>query len=693
MPREVQGGGRSASSNEVGALPFQCGGEKGRDYLRRYIQDDSPFTRAILKALDEDGYTVLREVLSAPEADSQLDRAWSFVTKVSPTIRRNDWNTWWANCGGPDPWPHAQRDMMQLHQAGWVFSDLRELIAERVFEPLYGTRELHVSKDGFTFQRPTSSDMNLKPNDHYDQGSRWFGLQCIQGSVALTDQTENDGCFSVWPGSHRYHEEIVLANHRASIGDFVMLNDSEKMVLRNNGLAQRRIRVQRGDMILWRSDVVHCGAPPLGKCDTCRVVAYVCCLPAELTPEAVYAQKIRAYERLESGSHWPNREEWFGMAARHRRMSWSRFFVKPPQLTRRQRELYGLERYDSAGDVKLVAALSHVETSTPSAASAAAEVASAIVATVVRGITCAMVAPATVRAALIEIRPFFSPSTSCAFSKEKLGGMPSSMFEVCYSFHDLERHGEMRIARSMDKMPCLRALLVEAMLALRDTDAAMGFCASRATASACSSSHDDVGVGSPNNSFDLREDTLNVICRRYTKGQGLATHRDRPSLFCEDVCGCVLLNTSDSVLTFEQSDRDGKLTAGPHRIDEEPGCCFRQRGPARYEWTHGVPPLDCGERISVTWRWIKQPADSGRHRQNRARDATASPAAAAVSASAPAATSARASAAQVHLQDGFSADHKAGASDCGGGYSTMGACDATVRRKQSRWNRGGQRCT
>ena len=56
--------------------------------------------------------------------------------------------------------------MMQLHQVGWLFPDLKERFAERVFEPLYGTRELHTSKDGFTLQRPTSGDLGRTPNDH-----------------------------------------------------------------------------------------------------------------------------------------------------------------------------------------------------------------------------------------------------------------------------------------------------------------------------------------------------------------------------------------------------------------------------------------------------------------------------------------------------------------------------------------------
>merc|ERR1719217_569860 len=110
---------------------------------------------------------------------------WKFVEKVSPGIVRRSAASWQGQ-RGYDPWPCSQRDMMQLYQAGWVFGDLREVMAERVFEKLYGTPELHCSKDGFTLQRPTRQELGRSPNDHFDQGSHLHGLQCIQGSVALT---------------------------------------------------------------------------------------------------------------------------------------------------------------------------------------------------------------------------------------------------------------------------------------------------------------------------------------------------------------------------------------------------------------------------------------------------------------------------------------------------------------------------
>lgn len=354
MPRALQGAARSARDAgkpgpEVAAeaLAKECMGEAGRDHLRSFLAS-TPFATSLVERLDEDGYCVLPGVFSAKEMDVELDRAWDFIQKVSPSVKRGDWNTWWGRQGGPDPWPHAQRDMMQLHQAGWLFSDLREQMANRVFEPLYGTRELHVSKDGFTFQRPTYADLDRTPNDHFDQGMQWMGLQCIQGSVAITDQKENDGCFSVWPGSHHYREEILShpKHRKAAASDFIIIKEDDKELLRSHGINSVRVPVKRGDVILWRSDVCHCGAPPLGQCDTYRVVSYICCLPAALTPEDIFAQKRRAYQRLETGCHYPNREEWFELAARHKRLAWKPYFERPPQLTPRQQELYGLRRYE-----------------------------------------------------------------------------------------------------------------------------------------------------------------------------------------------------------------------------------------------------------------------------------------------------------------------------------------------------------
>eukprot|EP00931_Biecheleriopsis_adriatica_P069035 TRINITY_DN42924_c0_g1_i1.p1 TRINITY_DN42924_c0_g1~~TRINITY_DN42924_c0_g1_i1.p1 ORF type:complete len:537 (-),score=121.07 TRINITY_DN42924_c0_g1_i1:5-1615(-) len=200
----------------------------------------------------------------------------------------------------------------------------------------------------------------------------------------------------------------------------------------------------------------------------------------------------------------------------------------------------------------------------------------AVLAEHVSGLTVSRISPSTARDALHETRSHFPRSSSGS----------TAMFEVGWSFAAMEHDGLMHQEKKLADFPRLRALLVEAITAI-------------------------AGSG------DLGEETLNVICRRYSSGQGLPRHIDRPKLFEEDVYGCILLNTSDQVLEFEQSDWQTGEVLQLHRVSEEPGICFRQRGPARYDWAHGVMPLQRGERISVTWRWFDAQSAAEGHKSSK----------------------------------------------------------------------------
>lgn len=185
-----------------------------------------------------------------------------------------------------------------------------------------------------------------------------------------------------------------------------------------------------------------------------------------------------------------------------------------------------------------------------------------------------------VREVLLELRPIFS-------GKGRKASSSGEMFEVGWSFVAAERN-KVRRAEDLASLPNLRILLEGAMVAL--------------------------GSGP-----DIRESHLNVICRRYTKGQGIPMHIDRPQMFCEDVYGCILHNTSDGALEFrkeasprrQQPSVGGEASYNVFHVPEAPGVCFHQRGPARYEWLHGVEPITRGERISVTWRWFTDEPGGG----------------------------------------------------------------------------------
>lgn len=435
--------------------------QQQHDLLLPFISRETPLGRHVLQKIEKDGYVVLPDILTASECARELNRLWDFIEATSPSVSRDRPQTWYPpapyddddagfsenNSSSStakiqdDPWPHSGwkflPDMCQSYQAGWLFSDLREILADRVFQPLYGTRELHSSKEGFTFHRPTmvilsppqSSQQTIdstssqnqqeetqqtttissvpnnnnktpstsriikklvhplmgqtrpkvcnKPShtngEHFDQRAAHTGLHCIQSSTALLDQTHEDGCFLCWPGSHKEHASMTRNIWRGR-SDWVPLTDEECTYLRKQGYAPKRVPVRKGTVILWRSDLVHCGASPIGLRSGFRAVSYTCMLPAELTPDDVHDNKVTEYLSGLSGDHRPNvtmchlsvpkkkkHEEGDGGGThktkkgeelRNPTKACGQYFKDGlPVLSRRQAELYGLVRYNSGGEL------------------------------------------------------------------------------------------------------------------------------------------------------------------------------------------------------------------------------------------------------------------------------------------------------------------------------------------------------
>ncbi|KAL7544607.1 hypothetical protein ACHAWF_007981 [Thalassiosira exigua] len=413
---------------------------------------------AAVEALTTDGYYHIPSVLTPAECAEALDELWDFVEDVSGGIvHRSDPRSWYprdeveiageedgnvtaelpgAAANGVadrvpgdgrakrrqneerngedwDPWPHTGYgsfpDMFQSLGAGFALGRVRELVAERVYEPLFGTRELRCSKEGFTFARPLVVDLgerrreesidsgnghgnkkgtllwrpkhlvsrpagdendgvmtqrplfrvcgkpqSLSEGQHYDQGvpasalkrtcsnnggkdpnsngpskkqqnrdrkerdkrrryKDLTGLCHVQASISFADQTRDEGHggghFLCHPGSHSAaHRDLVGGTYRATPAEssrggkekerldptWVPVTDEE---IRRLGPA-KRIYARKGDVILWRSDLVHAGVAPSriaeegGDCGTnwrgprgFRAVGYCAMLPDRCVEE------------------------------------------------------------------------------------------------------------------------------------------------------------------------------------------------------------------------------------------------------------------------------------------------------------------------------------------------------------------------------------------------------------------------
>jgi hypothetical protein len=66
--------------------------------------------------------------------------------------------------------------MMQNWGAGWLFSELREKLAERVFELLYGTRELHCE---CVLSHEIFAELSNVYKSHFTEPSLTFGCSSL----------------------------------------------------------------------------------------------------------------------------------------------------------------------------------------------------------------------------------------------------------------------------------------------------------------------------------------------------------------------------------------------------------------------------------------------------------------------------------------------------------------------------------
>jgi hypothetical protein len=292
-----------------------------------------------------------------------------------------------------DPWPHTGYnsfpDMFQSLGAGYLLGCMRVIMAQRVFEPLFGTQELHASKEGFTFARPTvvsfgqhgesyrwsrpkyttqvkvcGKTQHGSLGEHYDQAHDQQGLCTLQSSVAFLDQSESDGDghFICYPYSHSLiHSSITKDTYRGKFS-WVPLTSEEIQYLTDKDLKVEHIYVKAGDVILWRSDLVHAAVPPASNCRNFRAVGYFSMSPACWTPSypQVWKDKLDAYRWFKTGDHRAFVESWH----EHKRRSTRKtkevtsqvlcrqrpyYRYSPPWVTVRLAQLYGLLPYNVTG--------------------------------------------------------------------------------------------------------------------------------------------------------------------------------------------------------------------------------------------------------------------------------------------------------------------------------------------------------
>mmetsp|Transcript_41574 Transcript_41574/g.115672 ORF Transcript_41574/g.115672 Transcript_41574/m.115672 type:complete len:408 (-) Transcript_41574:149-1372(-) len=263
-----------------------------------------------MEFLDREGFVVIADVAGPRDLERAEELLWKFLEDKTPW-RRSSPDTW-TDRGFQDI-GCVHRGLLNgggMGQSAFLWH-LRTLPRVRMaFETIWKTQELLVSFDGANIFRPWHHGFQKTRCGwwHVDQGAAKQGRHAVQGFVSLYEASLETGGFTVVPGSHLRHNEVVADQANPSV-DYCTVQPYEPVM---QELPQRLVCCQAGDLVLWDSRAVHANSPaprqPTAPRDRLlRAVGYVCMTPKSFAPSDVRTKRRTAYEHGFSTSHWPHK--------------------------------------------------------------------------------------------------------------------------------------------------------------------------------------------------------------------------------------------------------------------------------------------------------------------------------------------------------------------------------------------------
>lgn len=237
--------------------------------------------------LEEKGYCIVEDVLSPEEIEE---------------ARRNF-----------DEWLHSSTQILAIHDKisphgifkhfnvghqrhAWYIRTRPRV--QEVFQEIWQSDDLVVSFDGSCY-----IPANCKKKDniwtHTDQAPNKQGLRCVQGFVALTDNTHRS--LVVYEGSHKLHEQYAKERNLTSSKDWLLIDHEYLESIKEK---KRVLAVKAGSLVLWDSRTFHQNQYG-GNCHEERIVQYVCFLPRKNLTEKMQEKRIEYFLDERTTSHWP----------------------------------------------------------------------------------------------------------------------------------------------------------------------------------------------------------------------------------------------------------------------------------------------------------------------------------------------------------------------------------------------------
>lgn len=320
--------------------------------------------------LTRDGFLHLSKVLVKNECDSAVERIWDFLedTSSSGCVDRHNAVTWSQSASfssaSSSPTSTTRADgkgiaiKFENFGAGWLLGSVRELLADRVFEPLYGTKELHSSKEGFELlfpeertwiggrgtelrsagpawtagSPPPSAGSPASPKDCSDPKRCWRALTVLSSGVLSGSGSDTKSLpLTLVDALARRSRELLLCT-----GDVLIFPSDVRIEMQFPTQSKPNL----DDPDLSTTSFFH--VPTIMYCTMQRAV--------DLSKnKKLWNKKIEAYKQRQTSDFHAYGEVWSAPCIRQNTRCY--FRTGPPLVSPRLAELYGLIPYHS-GDWK-----------------------------------------------------------------------------------------------------------------------------------------------------------------------------------------------------------------------------------------------------------------------------------------------------------------------------------------------------
>ncbi len=166
-----------------------------------------------------------------------------------------------------------------------------------IFEEIYGTNDLLCSFDSLNLSYQRKND-KTDSWFHLDQNRANRETKCYQGVVNFLPNGDDDGGLLLVDKSHLVYDQY-LDNHPKSGYGWFRVSMGDPLF---KGLDVLKINLQKGQICIWDSKVVHCNIQPQDK--SLRMAAYVSMMPREGCDQKILDKRIKAFEDGKLTNHW-----------------------------------------------------------------------------------------------------------------------------------------------------------------------------------------------------------------------------------------------------------------------------------------------------------------------------------------------------------------------------------------------------